>query len=102
MNKQTAKQIGEEIAEAGALIEGERDAVVSAAAAAIRAARKDAVYLTKVEIAAALEAMSQMTSGNAYDFELWKEQTHGTRHEWKALKRAEEKLLAAKRKGGRT
>ena len=95
------KEIADEIADAGALIQcAERQAVVSAAAAAIRAARKGAVYLTPAELTAALEAIGQMTSGNAHDFDSWKEQTHGTRRQWQALLNAEEKLIAAK-KGAR-
>ena len=48
--------------------------------------------LTKEEAKAAVQAISQMTLGNNYDFHEWKLRTHGTRAEWLALLRAEAKL----------
>jgi hypothetical protein len=56
------------------------------------------IDLTPAEIEAALNAISQMTNGNARDFSEWKLATHSTRAEWNALLRAEEKLEAARRK----
>ena len=55
------------------------------------------IDLTLAEIEAALEAISEMTDGNARDFGEWKLATHRTRAEWNALLRAEEKLKAARR-----
>ena len=50
------------------------------------------VNLTRAEITAALEAISQMTDGNARDFEEWKLSTSGTWAEWQALCRVQRKL----------
>lgn len=50
--------------------------------------------LTQAEAKAALEAISQMTEGNANDFTEWRKQTSGAFATWKALRRAEAKLTA--------
>lgn len=50
------------------------------------------VKLTEAELRAALNAISQQTDGNARSFEEWRQGTSGSRHEWNALIRAEEKL----------
>lgn len=44
------------------------------------------------EAKAGLEAISQMTDGNARSFDEWRQQTHGTHAQWKALLRLEAKL----------
>jgi hypothetical protein len=49
--------------------------------------------LTRAEAEALIEAVSQMTGGNAYDYASWKECTSGTRKEWRALLRGEAKLI---------
>jgi len=48
--------------------------------------------LTRTELSAALEAISQMTDGNARSYDDWKSMTHGGKAEWNALLRAEAKL----------
>jgi hypothetical protein len=48
--------------------------------------------LTRDEAQAALEAISQMTDGNARDFSEWRRQTCGTKAQWNALIRAEAKI----------
>lgn len=48
--------------------------------------------LTDAEIRAALEAISQMTDGNARDYREWRLQTGGHYATWLALLRAERKL----------
>ncbi len=50
------------------------------------------IPLSRAEIEAALNAIGQMTSGNAYDFGEWHKDTSGTRTEFNALIRAERKL----------
>jgi hypothetical protein len=87
-------EIGEAIADAGALIGDERIGVLRATAAAIKNERRGAVYLTRPEARAALEAISQMTSGNARSFVEWRSQTSGTLADWRALLRAEAKIQA--------
>ena len=52
------------------------------------------VQVSRFEAKAALDAISQMTDGNARDFVEWRKQTHGTRAQWQALLRIESKLLA--------
>lgn len=52
------------------------------------------VQLTQGEAKAALEAISQMTDGNARSFDEWRQQTHGTNGQWLALLRAEAKINA--------
>lgn len=86
--------IGKEIADAGALLHETHEfkGVASAAARAIREERRGAICLTKGEAKAALDAISQMTFGNARDYSEWKSQTHGTRSQWEALLRAEAKI----------
>lgn len=54
-----------------------------------------AMRLTDAELRAAIHAISQMTDGNARDFEEWRLGTSGTYVEWKALLRAEAKLKDA-------
>ena len=95
--KQTPQQIARQIAEAGCMLEDEEEwrGVTYAAAQAIRNERRGAVYLSPGEIRAALEAISQMTSGNGYEFAEWQAQTCGTHSEWRALLRAEAKLKEA-------
>ncbi len=96
MTKQKPKDIGQEIADAGALLHDtdEFKGVANAAARAIRAERKGAIFLTKGEAKAALNAVGQMTGGNTYDFYEWRSQTSGTRSEWRALLNAEAKIKA--------
>lgn len=53
------------------------------------------VVLTRAEIRALVNAVGQMTDGNANDFPSWRSQTSGTRTEWNALKAGEAKLLTA-------
>lgn len=53
------------------------------------------VSLTRAEIHAVLEAVGQMTSGNARSFDEWRQQTSGSKREWNALLRGEAALLAA-------
>lgn len=52
---------------------------------------------TRAEAREALNAIGQMTDGNARCFEEWNKQTCGNRHEWNALLRAEAKLREALR-----
>jgi hypothetical protein len=86
----TIQEIAESIAEAGALIGDERDGVINAA------------RLTAREARAALEAIGQMTIGNARDFRSWRGQISGTRTEWKALLRAEAAIASLYGIGKRT
>ena len=58
--------------------------------------RRCVVSLSDAEARATLEAISQMTSGNARDYREWNNQTHGSYAEWQALLRAEEKLINAR------
>lgn len=53
------------------------------------------VVMSRPEIEAALNAMGQMTDGNARDFVEWRKCTSGSRAEWLALLRAEDKLQEA-------
>lgn len=77
------REIAEEIADVAAMVESdERDAIVSAVAAAVRAERRGAIKLTKSEAKAVLAAISQKR----------RNQTGGTRGEWAALLRAEAKI----------
>jgi hypothetical protein len=55
------------------------------------AANKIPIF-TLAELWAALNAISQMTDGNARSFDEWKIMTHGSETEWSALLRAEAKL----------
>lgn len=57
--------------------------------------RRGAVFLTKGEAKAALQAIGQMTDGNARDYGEWTSQTHGTVSQWRALLRAEAKIAAS-------
>jgi hypothetical protein len=50
------------------------------------------IRLTDAERRAALDAIGQMTDGNARDFSEWRQQTSGHISEWRALLRAEAKL----------
>ncbi len=95
--KQDPKEIGLEIADAGALLHGtdEFKAIANLATRVIRAERKGAIFLTKAEAKAALDAIGQMTGGNTYDFCEWKSQTSGTMRQWLALLRAETKIASA-------
>lgn len=86
-------EIGQDIAEAGAMIGEERLAVARAAAQAIRDERRGAVWLTKGEARAVLDAISEMTDGNARDFAEWNRQTHRPHSVWRALLRAEAKIV---------
>lgn len=52
------------------------------------------IHLTRAEATAALNAIGQMTDGNARDFGEWHRSTSGTRAQWKALLRAECKIAA--------
>ena len=90
----TPAEIGRSIADAGALIGDEAKGVAKAAADAIRAERRGAIKFTQGEARAALEAISQMTDGNARCFEEWRKQTCGSYSTWLALLRAEAKLVA--------
>jgi hypothetical protein len=60
------------------------------------------ITLTAGEARAALEAISQMTSGNGYSYSEWRSQTHGTYGEWQALRRAEKKIIEAFREHAAT
>jgi hypothetical protein len=81
----------------------EADGVSAATvAAAIEArtvieAHPNAVWLpfSQAELRALVDAVGQMTEGNARDYSEWKSQTHQTRAEWHALLRAEATLLHA-------
>jgi hypothetical protein len=53
------------------------------------------VPLSKFEIIQLLEAIGQMTDGNARSFDEWRKQTHGTISQWNALIAAEQRLRAA-------
>jgi hypothetical protein len=53
------------------------------------------VPLTKGEAAQLLEAVGQMTDGNARDFDEWRKQTHGSHAQWRALLKGEHKLAQA-------
>ena len=55
------------------------------------------IPFTSMERNAVVQAIGQMTDGNARDFGEWKSQTHGTAAEWRALLRAEARL----RSGGK-
>jgi len=55
------------------------------------------VTLTKAEILALLEAVGQMTDGNARDYPSWEQQTGGTPAQWRALLRGEVRLIEASR-----
>lgn len=57
------------------------------------------VTLSDAEARAALDAIGQMTQGNANSFTEWQSQTHGSHAEWLALLRAEAKLTEARRTG---
>ena len=61
-------------------------------------ARSETVILTRAELSAVLEAISQMTDGNARDFSSWREQTCGNRREWANLLSGEGKLQSAQDK----
>lgn len=53
------------------------------------------VRLSDAELRAAIDAISQMTDGNARDYGEWKLCTGGSYAEWQALLRAQEKLQEA-------
>jgi hypothetical protein len=90
----TPREIAEDIADAGALLAetDEARAIKRAVRNVISVERRGVVRLTKAEAQAALDALGQMTCGNAYDFGEWRKNTSGTRAEWDALLRAEKKL----------
>ena len=57
--------------------------------------REKTIMLSPGEAKAALAAISEMTDGNARDFDEWRMQTHGTKNQWLALLRAEAKIAEA-------
>ena len=60
-----------------------------------RGQRRTDLVLTNREIIALINAVAQMTDGNARDFDEWRKQTSSTRREWNALLQGEAKLHAA-------
>lgn len=58
-------------------------------------AKRYAVQFTPAELSAVLDAISQMTYGNANDYGEWRMQTGRPRREWSALLRGEAKLADA-------
>jgi hypothetical protein len=88
------RELGEEVADGACMLRGtaERNHVISAVQKIVTEERHQAIKLTKAEASAALDAISQMTDGNARDYSSWREQTCGAYATWQALIRAEQKI----------